>query len=100
MGNTETAPALRELLKDKNGFVRFAVVEALYRLGEDTGKQFVLDALKAEEKDAKLKALELLETIGSEKDIPSIEPLVSDADKVVSITAAEVIVMAELKEKQ
>jgi len=98
MGITDVAPAIEELLKDKNGFVRFAAVEALYRLGQDSGKQFVLDTLKADEKDAKLRALNILEKTATAKDIPLMEPLVSNPDREVSITAAKAIVTVESRE--
>ena len=90
---------MKELLKDKNGFVRFAAVEALYKLGQDTGRQFVLDALKAEEKDAKLKALGILEKIAVVKDLDAVEPLVADNDKAISINAAKVILITEARGK-
>jgi len=100
MGDTDLAPAIKELLKDKNGFVRFAAVEALIKLGQDSGKDFLIGALKAQENDAKLRALNILEKIVTVKDVPAVEPLVSDADKSVSITAARVIVTAETRDNK
>ena len=100
MGDTDLASAIKELLKDKNGFVRFAAVEALNKLGQDSGKEFIIGALKAQENDAKLRALNILEKIVTVKDIAAVEPLVSDADKSVSITAARVIVTAESRENK
>jgi HEAT repeat protein len=100
MGDTSVAPAIKELLKDKNGFVRFSAVEALNRLGQDSGKDFIIETLKAQESEAKLRALNILEKIVTAKDIAAVEPLVSDADKSVSITAARVIVTARTRENK
>lgn len=99
MGDASVTPALEELLKDANGFVRFTAVESLYKLGQSSGKEFVLGALKAQENEAKLRALGILADIGTEKDIAKIEPLTRDADRKVSIAAAKAVVMIQSKEK-
>jgi HEAT repeat protein len=94
VGSREAIPALKELLQDPNGLVRIAAAESLHMMGDDSGKDFLFRAAKADDKDAKLRALAVLEKMATPKDVPALKSVAGDQDKMVAVTAARAIVIA------
>ena len=95
MGDTEelTLKAVRKILEDPNGMVRIAAADTLHRLGDDSGKEFLVRALETGDKDAKLKVLTVMGRMGTLKDANVLENLLNDADRSIAIAAARTIVL-------
>lgn len=92
---TATINAMKKVLEDPNGMVRLAAVDALAKLGDDSGKDFLLRAIETGDKDAKLKALAILPNLAAPKDILKVQALLSDNDKTLAIAAAKAIVLTK-----
>ncbi|MHB9155163.1 MAG: HEAT repeat domain-containing protein [Endomicrobiales bacterium] len=99
MGSPEAAPALEEMLKDPNGLVRIAAADSLYLLGRDSGREFLLGVLKTNEKDAKLKALAVLEKMATPADAASLAELLNDPDRGLAIAAARTLARSGARKK-
>ena len=64
---------LKKLLDDNNGFVRLAACRALMQLGDNSGRNFVISSLKAEDTDAVVKTIEILANFGKKAEISALE---------------------------
>ncbi|OGS24710.1 MAG: hypothetical protein A2314_04385 [Elusimicrobia bacterium RIFOXYB2_FULL_50_12] len=98
IGDAAAAEALEKALEDTNGFVRIAAAEALNGMGLDKGKAFLVKVLSAPEKDARLRAMAVLEKISKRNEIAQFKKLLTDTDKSIAVLAAKAIVTIESKE--
>jgi len=94
MGEESSLEALKKVMEDTNGFVRIAAAEALHKLGDDSGREFLLRVLKSEDRDAKLRALDVLSVTASAKEVPQMQKLAENKDKVLAIKASKAVIMA------
>lgn len=73
LGDKEAIPKLKKALADESGNVKMRAVWSLAKLGDDSGKELVLEALKGNDVTAQLLAVEALEAIGDRNLIPVLE---------------------------
>lgn len=79
---------LKKMLGDENGLVRLAAVESLNKNGDNSGHSFLWKAIKSTEKEARYRALDILESMLWENDRTALGEVLFDSDPLVKIRAA------------
>ncbi|MCB4792716.1 MAG: HEAT repeat domain-containing protein [Elusimicrobia bacterium] len=99
LGNKGAVDSLENMLEDPNGLVRISAAEALCLLGDGNGKSYLLKILKSDSKDGKSEVLDSLEKIITIKDVKILDTFLDDSDRSIAVKAANLIIIAEEKEK-
>ena len=75
---------VREMLKDEEGYVRIAALEALKELGNHDDIPFIREMLKDPDEYVRGAALEVLKEFGNSEDLPFVRKMIEKGDNVLA----------------